>query len=66
MTGWLCHGWVLAIQNGIIVIPKSIKEHRIRENADIFDLELSAEDMARIDSLNENKRFGPNPSEFLF
>ncbi|MEK3732309.1 MULTISPECIES: aldo/keto reductase [Paenibacillus] len=54
------------IQNGIIVIPKSIKEHRIRENADIFDFELSAEDMARIDSLNENKRFGPNPSEFLF
>lgn len=54
------------LQNGIIVIPKSVKEHRIRENADIFDFELSAEDMAAIDELNENKRFGANPDEFLF
>lgn len=54
------------IQNGVIVIPKSVKEHRIRENADIFDFELSAEDMAAIDGLNQNKRFGSNPDEFLF
>lgn len=54
------------IQNGIIVIPKSIKDHRIRENAGIFDFELSAADMAAIDSLNQNKRFGSNPDEFLF
>ncbi|RAR42925.1 aldo/keto reductase [Paenibacillus sp. MDMC362] len=54
------------IQNGVIVIPKSVKEHRIRENAGIFDFELSAEDMAAIDGLNHNKRFGSNPDEFLF
>lgn len=54
------------IQNGVIVIPKSVKEHRIRENAGIFDFELSAEDMAVIDGLNQNKRFGSNPDEFLF
>lgn len=54
------------IQNGVIVIPKSIKDHRIRENAGIFDFELSAEDMAAIDGLNQNKRFGSNPDEFLF
>ena len=54
------------LQNGIIVIPKSVKEHRIRENAGIFDFELSAEDMAAIDELNENKRFGSNPDEVLF
>lgn len=54
------------IQNGIIVIPKSVKEHRIRENAGIFDFELSAEDMAAIDALNQNKRFGSNPDEVLF
>ncbi|MFE9275519.1 aldo/keto reductase [Paenibacillus glucanolyticus] len=54
------------IQNGIIVIPKSIKDHRIRENAGIFDFELSAADMAAIDGLNQNKRFGSNPDEFLF
>ncbi|WFB59172.1 aldo/keto reductase [Paenibacillus sp. BR1-192] len=54
------------IQNGVIVIPKSIKDHRIRENAGIFEFELSAEDMAAIDGLNQNKRFGSNPDEFLF
>lgn len=54
------------IQNGVIVIPKSIKEHRIRENAGIFDFELSAGDMAAIDGLNQNKRFGSNPDEVLF
>ncbi|MGG4105359.1 aldo/keto reductase [Paenibacillus lautus] len=54
------------IQNGVIVIPKSIKEHRIRENSGIFDFELSAEDMAAIDGLNQNKRFGSNPDEVLF
>ncbi|KZS46697.1 glyoxal reductase [Paenibacillus glucanolyticus] len=54
------------IQNGIIVIPKSIKDHRICENAGIFDFELSAADMAAIDGLNQNKRFGSNPDEFLF
>lgn len=54
------------IQNGVIVIPKSVKEYRIRENAGIFDFELSAEDMAAIDGLNQNKRFGSNPDEFLF
>ncbi|KOP65226.1 glyoxal reductase [Bacillus sp. FJAT-18019] len=54
------------IQNGVIVIPKSVKEHRIRENAGIFDFELSAEDIAVIDGLNQNKRFGSNPDEVLF
>lgn len=54
------------IQNGVIVIPKSVKEHRIRENAGIFDFELSKEDMAAIDGLNQNKRFGSNPDEVLF
>jgi diketogulonate reductase-like aldo/keto reductase len=42
--------WV--IQNGVITIPKSSREERMRENADIFDFELSAEDMERIDALD--------------
>lgn len=54
------------IQNGVVTIPKSTKEHRIIENADIFDFELSAEDMQRIDSLNQNHRVGPDPDNFDF
>lgn len=54
------------LQNGVVTIPKSTKEHRIAENADIFDFELSAEDMQRIDSLNQNHRVGPDPDNFDF
>ncbi|HSJ39236.1 MAG TPA: aldo/keto reductase [Planococcus sp. (in: firmicutes)] len=54
------------LQNGVITIPKSIKEHRIIENADIGDFELSIEDMDRIEALNENKRVGPDPDNFDF
>jgi diketogulonate reductase-like aldo/keto reductase len=54
------------VQHGIVVIPKSVHEHRIRENALIFDFALSDEDMAAIDALNVNKRFGPDPDDFNF
>ncbi len=54
------------IQNEIVTIPKSIKEHRIIENADVFDFELSAEEMERINALNQNKRIGPDPDNFDF
>ena len=54
------------LQNGIIVIPKSTKPHRIEENADLFDFELSQQDMELIDSLNEDLRVGPDPDNFDF
>ncbi|WP_372010823.1 aldo/keto reductase [Paenibacillus chitinolyticus] len=54
------------VQNGIITIPKSTKEHRIVENAAIFDFELTAEDMKLIDELNQNHRVGPDPDNFDF
>lgn len=54
------------LQNGVVTIPKSVTEHRIRENADIFDFTLSAEDMEQISGLNQNKRFGPDPDNFNF
>lgn len=54
------------LQHDILTIPKSIRAERIRENADIFDFELSAEDMARIDALNRNSRFGADPDNFDF
>ncbi|NYF25290.1 aldo/keto reductase [Sporosarcina sp. JAI121] len=54
------------LQNGVITIPKSTKEHRIAENATVFDFELTPEDMARIDSLNKNHRVGPDPDNIDF
>ncbi|MBE5101574.1 MULTISPECIES: aldo/keto reductase [Priestia] len=54
------------VQNGIITIPKSTKEHRIVENASIFDFELNKEEMERIDELNQNHRVGPDPDNFDF
>ncbi|QQZ62416.1 aldo/keto reductase [Paenibacillus sonchi] len=54
------------LQHGIVTIPKSTKEHRIIENASVFDFELSAGDMERIDGLNQNKRTGPDPDHFDF
>lgn len=54
------------IQHHVVTIPKSITPSRIAENAAIFDFSLSAEDMEKIDGLNQNKRFGPDPDNFNF
>jgi len=54
------------VQNDIIVIPKSVHPERIKENADIFDFELSDEDMAAINRLNRNERFGKDPDHVDF
>nr|WP_108721390.1 aldo/keto reductase [Anaerobacillus isosaccharinicus]MBA5586152.1 aldo/keto reductase [Anaerobacillus isosaccharinicus]QOY35582.1 aldo/keto reductase [Anaerobacillus isosaccharinicus] len=52
------------LQNEVVTIPKSVKPERMKENADIFDFELTTEEMALINSLNEDRRVGPNPDEF--
>lgn len=54
------------LQREIIVIPKSVHENRIIENSQIFDFNLSEEDMAAINSLNRNKRFLPDPDNVNF
>lgn len=54
------------LQIGLVTIPKSVKEHRMIENANIFDFQLDDEDMAVIATLNENKRFGSDPDNFNF
>jgi diketogulonate reductase-like aldo/keto reductase len=54
------------LQNGVITIPKSVTPSRIAENADIFDFELSREDMEKLSSLNQNRRFGSDPDNFNF
>lgn len=54
------------IQRGIITIPKSVHRERIRENADVFDFELSGADMDRINAINRDERRGSNPDTFAF
>lgn len=54
------------LQNGIVTIPKSVTKSRIIENADIFDFELTNEEMASINGLNEGRRFGSDPMNFNF
>lgn len=54
------------IQHGLIAIPKTVTPARIGENFQIFDFELSADDMQAIDALNQNKRIGPDPDNFDF
>jgi len=45
-----------AIDRGTVVIPKSIKRHRLEENFNIFDFKLSSDEMKTINSLNKNMR----------
>jgi len=54
------------LHHEVVTIPKSSKPHRIEENAQIFDFELSQDDMVRLDSLDEAKRVGPDPDNFDF
>ncbi len=54
------------LQNEVVTIPKSTKEHRIVENSSIFDFELTDEDMKKVDEMNENHRVGPDPDNFDF
>src|SRR4051812_42902386 len=51
------------LQQGRSVIPKSTKPHRIAENFDVFDVELSADELAGIDALDTGKRGGPEPAD---
>lgn len=52
------------LQNNSIVIPKSVTPSRIQENIDVFDFELSPQEMDQINGINRNRRKGPNPNEF--
>ena len=51
-----------ALQQGIVVIPKSAKKDRIYENANVFDFTISAQDMETINSFDENLRICWDPS----
>jgi len=54
------------IQKGNVVFPKSSNPQRMRENFEIFDFDLSVEDLASIDGLDRGEagRTGPHPDTF--
>jgi methylglyoxal/glyoxal reductase len=54
------------LQHEVVTIPKSVKKERIRANADVFDFQLTPEEMEQIDALNQDKRIGPDPDNFDF
>jgi diketogulonate reductase-like aldo/keto reductase len=51
-----------ALQKGIVTIPKSTNRERLKENADIFDFEISQEDMESLDSFNIDLRTSWDPT----
>jgi diketogulonate reductase-like aldo/keto reductase len=50
------------LQHGLVVIPKSTIEERIRENSQVFDFDISDDDLRSLDSLNEDLRLNWDPT----
>ena len=54
------------LQRGDIVFPKSVTRTRVEQNFDLFDFELTGEEMTDITALDKGERTGPNPDEFNY
>lgn len=52
------------LQQDRIVFPKSVTSSRIEQNFDVFDFELSEDDLSAIDALDAGNRIGPDPATF--
>ncbi|QGH36525.1 aldo/keto reductase [Gracilibacillus salitolerans] len=52
------------LQQEVVTIPKSVKQHRIHDNADVFDFALTEEEMKLIHDMNKDERVGPDPDTF--
>ena len=51
------------VETGVSTIPKSVSADRVRENGDVFDFELTAEEVEKISSLNRHERVGKDPDK---
>lgn len=60
----LCIRWCL--QHGVLPLPKSVTPARIAENAEVFDFEITAEDMSRIDRMDNFGGSGLHPDQVDF
>jgi len=56
--------WVL--DKGVVVLTRSVKPERIADNADIFDFQLTTDEIDLLSTLNKNERTGPDPDNFNF
>lgn len=54
------------LQRGIVTIPKSVRRERLAENADLFDFELTPQDLDAVDRLDRGERLGAHPDHFTF
>jgi len=54
------------LDNGIVALPKSVTPARIAENFDVFDFQLDADDLEKIDRLATDVRLGPDPDKIDF
>lgn len=52
------------LQSELVAIPKSVRRNHIEDNRDIFDFELTGNEMQTIASLDRGERIGPHPDEF--
>ncbi|MCL6458995.1 MAG: aldo/keto reductase, partial [Gorillibacterium sp.] len=53
------------LERGIIIIPKSSNPTRIKENSQIFDFELTGDEIERINQLNTGKRYSIHPTGYM-
>lgn len=60
----ICIRW--SLQSGCVPLPKSVTESRIKENLNVFDFELDAEDIERIANLKCDIKLARNPDEAPF
>jgi diketogulonate reductase-like aldo/keto reductase len=56
--------WIL--QQGFVAIPKSVHQDRIAQNAQVFDFQLTDEEMSLIFEVDRGQRLGPDPNEYAW